>query len=171
MGVDRLRVIDASVMPRIISRKHKCSDDHDCGKGRGLSYGRCQSSPDEWSSLRGTEAASYDQIAFSRNRHCEERGDEAMQGNVERPMLSGLLRSARNNGAGSTKEQLALNRQEGAHRKGSRLAGQIRRVSRHEERHDLGYLFGCTVAPHRYPDLITSSLVGRILRIHFSTSD
>ena len=42
--------------------------------------------------------------SLSWNRHCEERSDEAIQGNVTSPMFSGLLRSARNDGS-STETQ------------------------------------------------------------------
>ena len=42
--------------------------------------------------------------SLSWNCHCEERSDEAIQGNVTSPMFSGLLRSARNDGS-STETQ------------------------------------------------------------------
>ena len=51
--------------------------------------------------------APMEQASLSWNRHCEERSDEAIQGNATSPMFSGLLRSARNDGS-STETQHAL---------------------------------------------------------------
>ena len=53
----------------------------------------------------GMETASARCVGW--NRHCEERSDEAIQGNVGALRSLGLLRFARNDDRGSTQMQIA----------------------------------------------------------------
>ena len=52
--------------------------------------------------------AGLEPAAFAQNRHREERSDAAIQGDVERPTIPGLLRFARNDEVGAVRSQQAL---------------------------------------------------------------
>ena len=66
-----------------------------------------------WGSHLGILDLVLERDAFGWTRHREERSDVAIQGTVGRPTASGLLRSARNGGRGSSRPAKPLERDAG----------------------------------------------------------
>ena len=80
---------------------------------RGTIHGKPAGMAGFWGSHLGVIDLVLERDAFGGTRHREERSDAAIQGTVGRPTASGLLRSARNDGRGSSRPPKPLEKDAG----------------------------------------------------------